>query len=42
VILTDPGNYREIDEFIRAETKGKGLIEVLNLKEIKEGEDALE
>jgi len=42
VILTDPGNYREIDEFIRAETKGKGLIEVLNLKEIKEGEDTLE
>jgi len=42
VILTDPGNYREIDELVRAETKGKGLIEVLNLKEIQEGEETLE
>jgi ribosome maturation protein SDO1 len=41
-ILLDPGNFREVDEFVRSETKGKGLIEVVNLKEVLEGEESLE
>lgn len=40
--LINPGHYREIDEIIRTETKGHGALEVLNLKEIKEGEEVLE
>lgn len=42
VCLIDPGNYREIDELIRTETKGTGILELLNLKEITEGEEVLE
>ncbi|XP_058817966.1 ribosome maturation protein SBDS [Topomyia yanbarensis] len=40
--LIDPGHYREMDEIIQTETKGHGVLEVLNLKEIKEGEEVLE
>ncbi|XP_058796869.1 ribosome maturation protein SBDS [Phymastichus coffea] len=42
VCLIDPGHYREIDELIRSETKGSGILELLNLKEITEGEEILE
>jgi len=35
----DPGNYRVIDELVRNETKGKGLVELLELKEIVESEE---
>ena len=42
VCLIDPGHYREIDELVRAETKGLGIVELLNLKEITEGEEVLE
>lgn len=42
VCLIDPGHYREIDELVRAETKGSGVLELLNLKEITEGEEVLE
>lgn len=42
VCLIDPGFYREIDELIRSETKGSGTLELLNLKEITEGEEILE
>jgi ribosome maturation protein SDO1 len=40
--LIDPGHYREIDEIVRTETKGSGSLEVLDLKEIKDGEEILE
>ena len=42
VCLIDPGSYRQIEEIIRNETKGKGGVEVLNLKEMKEVEEVLE
>lgn len=42
ICLIDPGNYREIDELIRTETKGSGILELLNLKEVTEGEGLLE
>lgn len=40
--LINPGHYREMDEIIQTDTKGHGVLEVLNLKEIKEGEEVLE
>jgi ribosome maturation protein SDO1 len=42
ICLIDPGHYREIDELVRAETKGSGILELLNLKEITEGDEVLE
>ncbi|KAI7800467.1 ribosome maturation protein SBDS [Triplophysa rosa] len=42
VCLIDPGCFREIDEFIRCETKGKGTLEVLSLKDVEEGDERLE
>jgi ribosome maturation protein SDO1 len=39
-VLVDPGKYRGIqDDLVSAETKGHGTVEVLDLKEIKEGEE---
>lgn len=42
VCLVDPGCFREIDEMIRCETKGKGSLEVVSLKDVEEGEERLE
>lgn len=42
VCLIDPGCFREIDELIRHETKGKASLEVLSLKEVEEGDEKLE
>ncbi|PSN30163.1 hypothetical protein C0J52_25147 [Blattella germanica] len=42
VCLIDPGHYREVDEIVRSETKGHGLLELMNLKEVTEGEELLE
>ncbi|XP_065358911.1 ribosome maturation protein SBDS [Calliphora vicina] len=38
-LLIDPGNYRVIDELVRNETKGKGLVELLELKEVVETDE---
>ncbi|KAI5720956.1 hypothetical protein M8J77_013874 [Diaphorina citri] len=42
ICLIDPGKYREIDELVRTETRGQGTLELLNLKEVTEGEEVLE
>lgn len=42
VCLIDPGQFREIDELVRSETKGIGRLEVIDLKEITEGDELLE
>lgn len=42
ICLIDPGQYRDIDQLVRSETKGAGLLELVNLKEITEGEEVLE
>ncbi|KAJ6655813.1 hypothetical protein lerEdw1_004866 [Lerista edwardsae] len=42
VCLVDPGCFREIDELIRCETKGRGTLEVLSLKDVEEGDERLE
>lgn len=39
--LIDPGQYREIDQLVRSETKGNGILELLNLREVIEGEEVL-
>ncbi|XP_076624765.1 SBDS ribosome maturation factor [Colletes latitarsis] len=42
VCLIDPGRYREINEMVTTEMQASGLLEVLNLKEIVEGDEILE
>jgi len=39
--LIDPGSFRAIDEIVSAETKGRGSLDVLNLKETAEGDNVL-
>ncbi|KAK7867849.1 hypothetical protein R5R35_003521 [Gryllus longicercus] len=41
ICLIDPGHYREVDEIVRSETKGHGHLELLNVKEVTEGEEML-
>lgn len=38
VCLVDPGQYKTIDELLRKETKGTGVLELLDLKEVVEEE----
>ena len=40
--LVDPGQYRNIDETLRNETRGKGTLEVLSLRDIEEGDEKIE
>lgn len=42
ICVIDPGLYRQMDEIIRSETKGQGSLELLNLKEVVEGDEVLE
>ena len=42
VCLIDPGCYRVIDETLRAETRGRGTLEMISLKDIEEGDERLE
>ncbi|XP_023570074.1 ribosome maturation protein SBDS [Octodon degus] len=42
VCLIDPGCFRGIDELIKKETRGKGSLEVLSLKDVEEGDEKLE
>ena len=39
VILVDPGVYREVNDLVSSETKGKGQVDMLSLKEVEEGEE---
>ncbi|VVC30465.1 Ribosome maturation protein SBDS, C-terminal [Cinara cedri] len=42
ILLIDPGNYRQIDELVRTDTKGTTNMEVLSLKEVIEGDSFLD
>ena len=42
VCLIDPGCYRAIDETLRSETRGRGTLEMISLKDIEEGDERLE
>ena len=35
----DPGKYRSIQDIVATETKGRGQVEVLDLKQVREGEE---
>jgi len=41
VCLMDPGCFCKVDEIVRTETKGKGTVEVLSLKDVEEGDEML-
>ena len=41
ICLIDPGSIRGIDDLVREETKGRGSVEVLSLKDAEEGEETL-
>ena len=41
VCLIDPGSIRGIDDLVREETKGRGSVEVLSLKDVEDGEETL-
>jgi len=41
VYLIDPGSYRGIDEVLTNDSKGKAILEVLNLKETTEGDEKM-
>lgn len=40
VCLIDPGHYRAIDELVRQQTHGKGTMDVVDLMEVKDSEEA--
>ena len=42
VCLIDPGSFREVDEVVRSDTRGKGSVEVLSLKDMEEGDEILQ
>ncbi|XP_041456608.1 ribosome maturation protein SBDS-like [Lytechinus variegatus] len=42
VCLADPGCYREMEELVKESTRGKGMVEVVSLKEVEEGDERLE
>lgn len=39
--LVDPGKYRQLDELISGETKGRGIVDVLNMRQMKDGDESL-
>ncbi|KAI7877182.1 Shwachman-Bodian-diamond syndrome protein [Lichtheimia hyalospora FSU 10163] len=39
IALVDPGKYRQINELLQAELKGKGQVEIMNLREKEEGDE---
>lgn len=41
VFLVDPGHYKEVDDMIRAETRGAAILEILSYKEMVLGEEML-
>ncbi|KAJ3082690.1 hypothetical protein HK102_001507 [Quaeritorhiza haematococci] len=41
ICLIDPGNFRGINEVVQGETKGKGQLEVLSVRETEEGNEQL-
>lgn len=41
IFLIDPGEYRNVDNMITAETKGAALVEILSYKEVTLGEEFL-
>jgi len=42
VFLIDPGCFREVDEIVRSDSKGKGHVEVVSLKDVNDELERLE
>ena len=42
MVLIDPGCFREVEELLRSETRGRAQCDVLNLKDVEEREERLE
>lgn len=42
IFLIDPGKYKEVNDLVSKETKGSAVADVLNLKEMKLGDEFLE
>ena len=42
VILCDPGCYRELDQILQEDTKGRGDMEILSLMDIEEGDEKIQ
>ena len=40
-MLVDPGRLRDVEDLLRTDTKGKGRLEVITLKDIEEGDETL-
>jgi len=34
--MVDPGFFRDVDELVRSESKGKGHVEVISLKDVND------
>ncbi|CAO3609149.1 unnamed protein product [Cunninghamella blakesleeana] len=41
IALVDPGKYRSINDILQTQTKGKGQLEIMNLREKEEGDEQL-
>jgi len=41
LLLSDPGQFRNIDDLVKSSSQGAGTLELLSLKEIKEDEEKL-
>jgi len=39
VALVDPGKYRTINDLLQSDSKGKGQLEIMNLREKEEGDE---
>ena len=41
VVLIEPGCLKDMEDLLRSDTKGKGRLEVLTLKDMEEGVEVL-
>lgn len=39
VVLIDPGSYRQAESIVQSETRGRGTLEILSLKDVDESDD---
>jgi len=42
IFLVDPGCFRDVDDLVRSDTRGKGHLEVISLKDVNEQEEKIE
>ena len=42
VVLIDPGVYREVSQIVEKDSRGKGHLEIVSLKDVKDDEEKFE